>query len=36
MVAAAGATSTGSLAAFAVKHFLFNTTEIIKQTKQTK
>jgi predicted dithiol-disulfide oxidoreductase (DUF899 family) len=36
MLAAAGATSTGGLAAFAVKQFVFNPTEIIKQTKQNK
>ncbi len=36
MVAAAGATSTGGLAAFAVKRFFFHPTEIIKQTKQDK
>ena len=36
MLAAAGATSTGGLAAFAMKQFFFNPTEIIKQTKQNK
>jgi hypothetical protein len=30
MLAAAGVTSTGGLAAFAVKRFFFNPTEIIK------
>src|SRR2546430_12108514 len=36
MLAAVGATSTGGLAAFAMKQFFFNPTEIIKQTKQNK
>jgi hypothetical protein len=33
MLAAAGGTSTGGLAAFAVKRFFSNPTKIIKQTK---
>jgi len=36
MLAAAGATSTGGLVAFAVKQFFFDPAEIIKQTKQDK
>src|SRR6266487_6985453 len=36
MLTAVGATSTGGLAAFTVKKFVFNPTEIIKQTKKDK
>lgn len=36
MLTAVGATSTGGLAAFTVKKFVLNPTEIIKQTKQNK
>jgi predicted dithiol-disulfide oxidoreductase (DUF899 family) len=36
MLVVAGATSTGGLAAFAMKRFFFNPTEIFEQTKQEK
>jgi predicted dithiol-disulfide oxidoreductase (DUF899 family) len=36
MLVVAGATSTGGLAAFAMKRFFFNPTEIFEQTKQDK